>query len=675
MNADPAWIRVSRTCQNACVFCSDASALDGVVVPLETIQADIDAAVAAGATSILLSGGEPTMAKHLLGAIRYGKAKGLYVAMTTNARIMQSEKVAQMLASAGLDEVHVSVHSGRRSTHDALAGKPNAWVEGLAGLRFLTRTPVKAWMYTVLNKANEAEVEHLMHMGTMAGIKGFQLRAVQPLGKLATDRPLFSSLDLPLSTSLRLAASLWFYAKEEVITFDMVGFDDTVDLAMEPQRGPSQADASALGLLRRRVWLEHAQRGFTVLDDEGMGKDFTALCDSAGGLAAAGLELAARGAPLLDAPPCVGGRTRDAAAWGPDATWGPSCDGCPARSACAGLPKKVSRVGAALLAPRPGWAPLRGSVAVVAGASVVDAMRTLPDLVAALVARGVDAARVGVDDARIGAASVVIAGDAAVAAVVVARVDRPAGQRVIVIDHALGQGLGALPGVEVWAHAPGRVDAYVKQGVALDRITWAPAPVGPTLRDTSYTPQGPLVAVGDTADWAQAARELAGRDSLPTIHVMVSAGVEVPESPRWRVHRDLAEDTIADAIVAARVVVFPSRHVELDEATTAAHARDLRWVALAQSSGRPVLTRRAMGLEDLVRHEVTGLSLPRGEGMSSLGETLARLWGDEPRLRRFSAAALRVHAAGAVDAWADALVKGAGWTGGAACAGRPFPTW
>ncbi len=673
MSTEPAWIRVSRACQNACVFCSDGPALDGAVVPLETIQADIDAAVAAGATSVLLSGGEPTQAKHLLGAIRYAKAKGLYVSMTTNARIVQSEKVAQMLVSAGLDEVHVSVHSGRRSTHDALAAKTNAWVEGLAGLRFLTRTPVKAWMYTVLNKANEGEIEHLMHMGTMAGIKGFQLRAVEPLGKLAVDRPLYASLELPLATSLRLASGLWFYAKEEVIAYDLVGFDDTVDMTLEPQRGPSQADTSALRLLRRRVWLEHAQRGFTILDDESMGKDFSALCESAGGLAAAGLELAARGAPLLDAPPCVGGLTRTVDAWAADATWGPDCEACPARAACAGLPKKLSKLGVGVLAPRPGWAPLAGSVAIVAGASSVDAARTLPALAAALGARGVDAAVVTADDARVASAALVIAGDAAAAAQVVARADRAAGQRVIALDLGLGQGLAALDGVEVRAHAPGRVDAYVAAGVALGRVTWKPYPVGPALRDAPYSTQGPVVALGDTADWAQLARELAGREGLPPMHVIVSAGVEVPDSPRWRVHRDLDDATIADAILTSRAVLFPARRVGKD--ATAAHARDLAWVAFAQSCGRPVVTNRAMGVEDLVRHEVTGLAPARGEAMSSIAETLHRLCGDEPKLRRLAAGALRVHAAGSVDAWADELVKGAGWTGGAATAGRPFPTW
>jgi glycosyltransferase involved in cell wall biosynthesis len=273
----------------------------------------------------------------------------------------------------------------------------------------------------------------------------------------------------------------------------------------------------------------------------------------------------------------------------------------------------------------------------------------------------------------VASAAVVIAGDAGAAAAVVARADRAAGQRVIAIDGGLGQGLAALDGVEVRGHAPGRVDAYVAAGVPLGRVTWRPYPVGPALRDAPYSTQGPVVALGDTADWAQLARELAGREGLPPVHVIVSSGVDVPESPRWRVHRDLDEATIADAIVASRAVLFPARRVGKD--ATAAHARDLKWVAFAQSCGRPVVANRAMGVEDLVRHEVTGLAPARGEAMSSIAETLHRLCGDEPKLRRLSSGALRVHAAGAVDAWADELVKGASWAGGAATAGRPFPTW
>ena len=184
---DAGWVRLSRTCNNACHFCLDAENLDNAPISLEQITADIDAVVASGAQRVILSGGEPTLSKHLLSAIRYAKAKGLYVILTTNARIIQHDKIAKMLEDAGLSEIRISIQASRRTVHEALVGADKAWVESNAALKIMGRTSVRVVMNTVLMKANAAEIPYLMHLAMMGGMKELRLRAMKPLGRATLD--------------------------------------------------------------------------------------------------------------------------------------------------------------------------------------------------------------------------------------------------------------------------------------------------------------------------------------------------------------------------------------------------------------------------------------------------------------------------------------------------------
>ena len=165
---DTAWVRLTRTCNNACLFCLDAEQLDKQPVELDVIKAAIDAAPEGG--QVILSGGEPTLSRHLLAAIRHAKARGLRVVLTTNARIIQSDKVAQMLEAAGLDEIRISVHAARRVNHEKLVRAEGAWVESVAALKYMGRTGVRVVMNTVLMRPNLPEVAYLMHLAMMAGM-------------------------------------------------------------------------------------------------------------------------------------------------------------------------------------------------------------------------------------------------------------------------------------------------------------------------------------------------------------------------------------------------------------------------------------------------------------------------------------------------------------------------
>lgn len=636
-----AWVRLSSTCNNRCLFCLDADRLDGSVVPIEDVRAAIDAAVAGGAERVVLSGGEPTLSKHLLAAIRYVRERGAVAALTTNGRIIQHEKVARMLESAGLQEASVSIHGGRRATHDGLVGVEGAWVESLAAARLLARTSIRVTAKVLYNRHNRGEMEHLMHMITMAGGVGFELRALAPLGAAAPGKNL-EALETSLRDAISMIGTLWYSAKEEGLLFTTTGFDDTAEHAMPPEGGPLQADRSLIRLLRRRVAMPRVAGGTTAVDADGMVKDFGALVEESGGLAQAGLELAALGAPALDLPPCVGGRREDEGPAPQDAVKTSACAMCPRDAVCHGLARKLGKHEGGSLGPLPSWlgAGAGARIALVASDGAGDRIlhaHTLPALAAALEARGARVLRVGPGEPL------------------------PEADRVLFEDATVARGEGTIldftaRGVRGGSHErvaclPSQIGAWREAGLPLRRLGWRPYPVPPIEPVGSAADATRAVLVGESADWDRVATALSLAGPGPTaFEAFAPAAVTLPRAIR-RDPED--EEAILAAIASARFVVVPlGRGVSLQTL-----ARDARWIQVALALGRPVIAPRLPAAVDLVRHEVDGLLYTPADP-ADLARSIHAL-DVGPAVGRLAAAAQEGAARASVGAWADELLGGA----------------
>ncbi len=650
-----ATVRISSKCQNACLFCDDAAMLDGTVRELAEVTGDIDRAVAGGATEVVFSGGESTLSRHLLAAIKHAKAAGVRVALTTNGRIIGSMKVAQMLEAAGVDEVRVSVHSGRRTTHDALTGSQNAWVESLAGLRFAGRTKMDVVIHSVLTKHNHTELAHLMHLGCMAGVKGMRIYQLKPRVRVK-DRAAFEPMYFPMQHAVRLMGELWYDAKEEGVLLSQVGFGHTQDLGFDAEEQTRQADRAALQMLRERVLLHQAAKGLTMLDQFDMGKDFVGLTQKEGGLRQVGHELKARYAPLLDGPWCIGGRPQvELDHWGDKIYYGEACADCSLRPRCAGLPKKLAKLDKGELRPQPTWRPLEGPGVVLRSGDDLLAGFTLPELAEALAEGGLEARLVEEATDASEAEWVVCAGAQAAAAV---RAAAPQA-RCIVLDTALGAGLAELD-VEVVSYVPGRVETLLEAGVQLDHVTWRAYPAPRSTRRVEVVPMRSdrIVALGETTDLGVLEAAIVHcTGKLPPVHLYTSEDRAPTETGGLRVHTGADDATLLEAICTARFVVFPFTRGKDTAARRAALARDLRWVSIATAAGRPVVAIRAPGVEDQVRHDKTGWLVAAGD-MRHLSEALRRVNGEVRRITRYHHGAMEFGASYVVDAWAAQLLAG-----------------
>lgn len=107
--ANLGYIQLVRICNQKCRFCSNPET--DYELSLEAARERVDDFVARGYDGIILTGGEPTLYPDLVDVIGYAVAKGIHVRMITNGQKTADRVFTRQLQEAGLDHVHLSIHT------------------------------------------------------------------------------------------------------------------------------------------------------------------------------------------------------------------------------------------------------------------------------------------------------------------------------------------------------------------------------------------------------------------------------------------------------------------------------------------------------------------------------------------------------------------------------------
>ena len=148
----------TRTCNLRCMHCyagSDAQRYDQLST--DEAKAMIDDLAAFGSPVLLFSGGEPCMRPDLVELMRYAKAAGMRVVLSTNGTLITPE-LASRFAEVGLSYVGVSV-DGKPETHDEFRGMAGAFERSMQGLANAQAQGIKVGLRMTLNKLNYREVD------------------------------------------------------------------------------------------------------------------------------------------------------------------------------------------------------------------------------------------------------------------------------------------------------------------------------------------------------------------------------------------------------------------------------------------------------------------------------------------------------------------------------------
>jgi len=181
------WVRLTRSCNNDCLFCLDSSMKNGTILPLAKIKRNILAGLKKS-DRLILSGGEPTIHPDYLEIIKYAKQLGYKKIQTiTNGRMFSYSNFARQAVDNGLDEITISIHGHNSKLHDSLVGMPGAFkqtIKGLDNLLKLRRTKkIIINIDVVINKQNYRYLDKIISFFYRMGITEFDLLQITPAGK------------------------------------------------------------------------------------------------------------------------------------------------------------------------------------------------------------------------------------------------------------------------------------------------------------------------------------------------------------------------------------------------------------------------------------------------------------------------------------------------------------
>jgi len=176
------WVRLTKTCNNKCLFCLDNDMHTGEILPLDEIKAEIEKGAAGGGERLILSGGEPTIHPDFIELIGFGHAAGFNRVQTiSNGRMFAYRSFADAALAAGLTEATFSIHGHTPELHDFLVEVPGAFKQSFAGImNLLNRCVVN--IDIVINKQNVRHVSDIMEFFMNYGIHEFDLLHIVPFG-------------------------------------------------------------------------------------------------------------------------------------------------------------------------------------------------------------------------------------------------------------------------------------------------------------------------------------------------------------------------------------------------------------------------------------------------------------------------------------------------------------
>ena len=185
----PAWIRISRRCNNACSFCDASRALDNKVVSWTSIERSLERSAAQGRTAVVFAGGEPTLSEHLVRGVARARALGMSPIVSTNGRLLADPERFRRLVAAGVETFRVPLHGATAATHNALVGgDPIAHRQTLQCIAQILETPGVSWvLQTTVTASNQHEVVPLVQHAIQKGADGVRLHRLRGPDSLSED--------------------------------------------------------------------------------------------------------------------------------------------------------------------------------------------------------------------------------------------------------------------------------------------------------------------------------------------------------------------------------------------------------------------------------------------------------------------------------------------------------
>lgn len=156
-------VGVIYRCDQWCIFCG-LSNMDAKL-PRERVIGAIEAARRRGSTSLILTGGEPTLSPDLTEYVEHAAALGFTeIVLQTNAVRLSKPGRATRLREAGLTTAQVSLHGPDPDVSDFLTFAPGTHAKTLAGIDQLLDNGIRVLVNHLIFRANAGLLDRFLSM-------------------------------------------------------------------------------------------------------------------------------------------------------------------------------------------------------------------------------------------------------------------------------------------------------------------------------------------------------------------------------------------------------------------------------------------------------------------------------------------------------------------------------
>lgn len=175
-----ALIKVGYSCNENCTFCHtlDVRHIDGSAAE---VNAKIDRAAALGHTTVVLSGGEPTMRPELVDWASRVAALGLDFGLVTNGRMLCYPELVDKLLERRLAYVYLSLHGGTARVHNAII-RADGFDQSVAAIRLLAGRGLDFTVNTVVTRQNLTHLRDVVDLLLGFPDVAIKFSMVQPKG-------------------------------------------------------------------------------------------------------------------------------------------------------------------------------------------------------------------------------------------------------------------------------------------------------------------------------------------------------------------------------------------------------------------------------------------------------------------------------------------------------------
>jgi len=177
-------IKIGFGCNNMCQFCVQGDKrFKFANRTIEEIRKALKEARDSGSLAVVFTGGEPTLHKDILEAVKYAKELGFQsIQLQTNGRMLAYLDFCQKLITAGVNEFSPALHSSQPQIHDELTASPGAWQQVVAGIKNLKKLNQYILTNTVITSKNYQDLPELAQLFIDLGVDQFQFAFVHILG-------------------------------------------------------------------------------------------------------------------------------------------------------------------------------------------------------------------------------------------------------------------------------------------------------------------------------------------------------------------------------------------------------------------------------------------------------------------------------------------------------------